>query len=59
MAVLDPVCGMRFESKEAAATAEHGGATYYFCGEGCKQAFEDDPERYIEATGQGRQPTSM
>jgi YHS domain-containing protein len=50
---------MRFESKEAAATAEHGGATYYFCGEGCKQAFEDDPERYIEATGQGRQPTSM
>lgn len=46
MEVLDPVCGMRFDASEAVGTAEHDGKTYYFCGEGCKRAFEEDPERY-------------
>ncbi len=52
MEVLDPVCGMRCDASEAVATAEHGGTTYYFCGEGCKQTFEKEPERYIAGSGE-------
>lgn len=48
MKVRDPVCGMRFEQEEAAATAEHEGRTYYFCSQHCKEAFEKDPERFAE-----------
>ncbi|NIM52450.1 MAG: YHS domain-containing protein [Gemmatimonadales bacterium] len=48
MKVLDPVCGMRFEVDEAAGQSEYGGRTYYFCGEGCKDAFDHDPERFLE-----------
>ncbi|MFQ6016395.1 MAG: YHS domain-containing protein [Anaerolineae bacterium] len=42
----DPVCGMEVDEKEAAATAEYKGKTYYFCATGCKMAFEKDPEKY-------------
>ncbi len=43
----DPVCKMQVEEKKAAAKVEHMGKTYYFCSEGCKRAFEKDPQRYI------------
>jgi YHS domain-containing protein len=39
---------MRFEVDEAVGQSEYGGKTYYFCGKGCKQAFDDDPERFLE-----------
>ncbi len=55
MDVLDPVCGMHFEATPAAATVEYSGSTYYFCGRGCKEAFEEDPERFIEAFPEGEQ----
>lgn len=29
--VEDPVCGLRIDPDDAAATAEHEGRTYYFC----------------------------
>lgn len=48
MQVKDPVCGMTFDASEAVATVEFEGTTYYFCAQGCKEAFEDDPERYVE-----------
>ncbi len=48
MEVLDPVCGMRFDVDEAAAQSEYEDRTYYFCGEGCQQAFEGDPERFLD-----------
>lgn len=43
MRVTDPVCGMVIESTEAAARAEHGGATVYFCSVGCQKSFERGP----------------
>jgi Cu+-exporting ATPase len=46
MRVTDRVCGMEFKPEEAAATAEYGGRTYYFCTEACKKQFDADPERY-------------
>ena len=29
--VVDPICGMRIDSEEAAGTIEYEGKTYYFC----------------------------
>ncbi len=48
----DPVCGMEVDGKKAAAagrTAVHAGHTYYFCADECKQKFEADPAKYLEA----------
>jgi xanthine dehydrogenase accessory factor len=42
----DPVCGMQVEIPTSRHTSEHGGETYYFCGPGCKRAFEQEPEKY-------------
>ena len=44
----DPVCGMKVKKKEAAASAEHEGKTYYFCAEGCREKFETNPEEYLK-----------
>jgi uncharacterized membrane protein YraQ (UPF0718 family)/YHS domain-containing protein len=37
--VRDPVCGMRVDRSQA-LTAEHGGGTFYFCSEHCRQGFD-------------------
>src|SRR5262245_42359558 len=48
-AARDPVCGMTVEPASAAARAEHGGQTYYFCHPGCRTRFEADPARYLSS----------
>lgn len=45
--VTDPVCGMRIDSDEAAATAEHAGTVYYFCSQACHDAFVADPSPFV------------
>jgi len=45
--VVDPVCGMRIESDEAAGTVDHEGTTYYFCSQTCLDAFKADPTPYV------------
>lgn len=47
MKATDPVCGMTVDPETAAGKAEYEGKTYYFCSEGCRKAFEEDPERYL------------
>ena len=42
----DPVCGMQVDEQSATAQLEHEGQTYYFCSQGCKEKFEQDPEQY-------------
>jgi xanthine dehydrogenase accessory factor len=42
----DPVCGMAVVAAAPSPSAEHGGARYWFCGTGCRQAFVDDPGAY-------------
>ena len=37
---VDPICGMTVLVSPDAIMFEHAGETHYFCGEGCKQAFE-------------------
>ena len=45
--VVDPVCGMRIDTDDAAATVEHQGTSYYFCSEPCRDAFVADPAQYV------------
>ena len=44
---VDPVCGMNVDEEKAAAKSEYKGETYYFCAQGCKVAFDKDPEKYV------------
>ena len=37
---IDPICGMTVVVSADAPSVEFAGDTHYFCGEGCKQAFE-------------------
>jgi Cu+-exporting ATPase len=41
----DPVCGMTVEVTTAYSEAV-GGDTYYFCSEGCRECFDEDPSGY-------------
>ena len=45
---IDPVCGMTVEEGPNAITAAYKGTTYYFCGRGCKVAFEKEPEKFLK-----------
>lgn len=43
---IDPICGMKVTVDNAKYVFEHQETTYYFCCEGCRIAFEKDPEKY-------------
>jgi Cu+-exporting ATPase len=43
----DPICGMAVDPLTAEARAEHGGKTYYFCCDGCRETFLADPAKAI------------
>ena len=43
----DPVCGMEVTYENAQARSEYEGRTYYFCSLGCKEEFDQNPEKYI------------
>ena len=43
---VDPWCGMQV-STDTHRKIEHEGHTWYFCSDGCRRHFEDDPEAVI------------
>ena len=43
----DPICGMTVEKSKAKYKTDFQGKTFYFCCAGCKQKFEQSPERYV------------
>ncbi|MBI4501710.1 MAG: YHS domain-containing protein [Gemmatimonadetes bacterium] len=45
--VKDPVCAMAVDSHKAAGRSVYQGEAYYFCSDNCKQAFDDQPARYV------------
>ena len=45
--VIDPVCKMTVDPDSAAARAVHGGQDFFFCSQGCADAFASDPEAYV------------
>src|SRR3972149_2492620 len=60
MKVVDPVCKMTIEDKDA-GTSTYKGTTYYFCSPVCKEDFDKNPESFInppipplEKGGEGR-----
>jgi YHS domain-containing protein/uncharacterized membrane protein YraQ (UPF0718 family) len=49
-ATTDPVCGMSVDP-DAANRTVHEGREYVFCGRGCADAFEAEPNRFTPAAG--------
>jgi xanthine dehydrogenase accessory factor len=43
----DPVCGMSVAVAEATLRLPYDGGIWYFCGPGCRQAFAEEPGRYL------------
>ncbi|HVV09360.1 XdhC family protein [Amycolatopsis sp.] len=43
----DPVCGMTVTVVGDSLQLPYEGKRYYFCGPGCRQAFADEPSRYV------------
>jgi P-type Cu+ transporter len=42
----DPVCGMQVDPAKAAGKTQQGGKTVYFCSQGCKSKFDENPGQY-------------
>ncbi|HEU4573206.1 MAG TPA: XdhC family protein [Candidatus Limnocylindrales bacterium] len=45
--LLDPVCGMTVDERDARHLAEHDGVVYAFCSIGCRVRFMKDPAAYL------------
>ncbi len=43
----DYVCGMQVRIADAPAKAEVNGTMYYFCMDGCREAFVKDPQKFL------------
>jgi YHS domain-containing protein len=50
---IDPVCGMKVDPATAAARTCYNGIEIYFCAEGCKAAFEAEPQMYTQNRQKG------
>ena len=50
----DPVCGMSVNPARATASLQRGGETVYFCSAGCRDRFQADPDRYVQAESGAR-----
>ncbi|HYV20384.1 MAG TPA: heavy metal translocating P-type ATPase [Verrucomicrobiae bacterium] len=51
---IDPVCGMTVDPARAAGgSALHGGRTYHFCCDGCRETFQRDPEAVLSSGARG------
>ncbi|MDQ3098146.1 MAG: YHS domain-containing protein [bacterium] len=46
--VIDLVCGMDIDPKQANFKSTYQDKQYYFCYDGCKTHFDNDPEKYAE-----------
>jgi len=46
--VIDPVCGMAVDPKLTNIVISLEGKDYYFCADGCRKAFEENPNKFLE-----------
>jgi len=44
----DPVCGMEVSPITAIEVYDYKHKTYYFCAAICKEAFETEPQKYVQ-----------
>jgi uncharacterized membrane protein YraQ (UPF0718 family)/YHS domain-containing protein len=47
----DPVCGMTVDRFKTPHRSEYAGQAFSFCGTGCKEKFDREPERYVDRSG--------
>lgn len=52
--VVDPVCGMTAQVVGVKYMSTCDGKTFLFCGIGCKERFDREPERYSVLSSEGR-----
>ena len=45
--IRDPVCGMQVNPGSSLHTFEYDGTTYLFCCDGCRAAFQSNPEKFL------------
>lgn len=45
---IDPVCGMPMNPATARINAVVEGQRYYFCAEGCRKAFVENPKKFLD-----------
>jgi YHS domain-containing protein len=50
---IDPVCGMTVNPERTDIVATVEGQAYYFCAEGCRKAFIENPKKYLEPKKKG------
>lgn len=50
--IIDPVCGMAVVPTMTDIEATVEGITYYFCAEGCRKSFIEDPQKFLDQKGQ-------
>jgi YHS domain-containing protein len=48
----DPACGKQVDENKAAATTSYQGKKYSFCGQDCKNKFDQQPQRYAQSSQQ-------
>ncbi|HEY6374566.1 MAG TPA: heavy metal translocating P-type ATPase [Edaphobacter sp.] len=53
---IDPVCGMKVSPETSKWSIEHGGKSWYFCGQSCLKKFEANPEKYDGTQQHMQQP---
>ncbi len=46
--IIDPVCGMEVEPGRTRLVAIYQGHSYWFCAGACCEAFEINPQKYLE-----------
>lgn len=45
----DMVCGKQVDEQKAPATSTYDGERYVFCGQDCKNKFDENPDRYMKS----------
>ena len=51
---IDPVCGMAVIAGTTDIRSIVKGRTYYFCAEGCRKSFEENPQKFLDPKPQKR-----
>ena len=45
---IDPVCGMRVFPSRTKLVSVYEGRSFWFCAESCREAFDQNPARFLE-----------
>jgi len=55
---IDPVCKMRVDTADAAASHDYHSETVYFCSLDCLKEFEADPDKFMRGMSDEEQIAS-